>query len=489
MQLNCCGERLMGSGNFARGTAVTFTSGILTLLLGLGTSVILARILGPESRGIYGLTMLLPSLIVTFGNLGIAPATVYYVARGEFRRQEILGNNLLLSVGIGGIGVLAGLVVVLFFREAIFPGVALGYLLLALLLVPVQVFFSYVRHVLLGSQRIKEFNYVQIVRSALFLGFVALVLLGLRAGVTGAILAGLLAWLVADILVFQLARRVAGGIDPKPNKTYIKQATTYGIQVHLSSILGFLNYRVDMFLINGFLGPAAVGLYAVGVEIAERLWMISQAASTVLFPRVAAEDEEQRRKEFTPLVARTVLWITALGALVLVFLCRWIVLLLYSEAFLPTVGALQALLVGIVSLSVSRVLTIDISGRGRPILNAYRGVLTVLTNIALNLLWIPRHGIVGAAWASTTSYTVSFLMALFFYCRLSGNPWTKVILPQRGDWSLYWKMVASLGWWAWAKVEGGAVGNVCRAVKCALGGTARSAKSKGDRGSTEGSAR
>jgi O-antigen/teichoic acid export membrane protein len=45
-------------------------------------------------------------------------------------------------------------------------------------------------------------------------------------------------------------------------------------------------------------------------------------------------------------VARTVLWTTALVAIPLVLFSRWIVLLLYSEAFLPAVGALKALLVG-----------------------------------------------------------------------------------------------------------------------------------------------
>ena len=443
----------MGNGQFVRGTTVTFISGILSLLLGIGTSVILARVLGPEGRGIYALASLLPSLIITFGNLGIGPATVYYVARGEFRRQEILGNNVLLSVGIGGIGVLAGLIVVLFFREKVFPGVAPGYLLLALVLVPVQVFFSYVRYVLLGAQRIKEFNYVQIVQSVLFLGFVALALLGLKAGVNGAILAGLFAWLVVDALVFHLARRVAGGVNFKPNISYMKRATTYGIQAHLANILGFLNYRVDMFLVNGFLGPAAVGLYAVGVGLVEKLWMISQAASTVLFPRVAAETDEQRRKEFTPLVARTVLWTTALGALLLALFSRWIVLLLYSEAFLPTVSALQALLVGIVALSAGRVLSNDIAGRGFPGLNIYTGLAAVVTNVILNLFWIPRYGIVGAAWASTVSYTVLFLGVLFFYCRLSGNRWTSVVLPQRGDWMVYLKTGKAFFQWALTKVR------------------------------------
>ena len=162
---------------------------------------------------------------MTFGNLGIGLATVYYVARGEFRRQEILGNNILLSVGVGAVGVLAGLVVVLFFRETVFPGVSPGYLLLALVLVPVEVFFSYVRYVLLGAQRIKEFNYVQIARSALFLGLIALALLGLRAGVTGAYSPGCSpGWLLTP-WCFAWLRQLPGGLISTPNPLYIKRAT------------------------------------------------------------------------------------------------------------------------------------------------------------------------------------------------------------------------------------------------------------------------
>jgi len=447
------GQQMM-TGQFAKGTLMTLTVGVLSLVAGIATSIILARVLGPEGKGIYALATLLPSMIVTFGNLGIGPATVYYVARGEFRRQEILGNNLLLSLGVGAAGVLIGLALVLFFRENIFPGVAAAYLLLALALVPMGIFFSYVRYVLLGAQRIKEFNYVQITQSALFLGFIAVALLKLKAGVTGALVAGLLTWLLIDVLVFHWAKKTSGGIQVSPNTSYIKKAATYGIQAHLSNILGFLNYRVDMFLVNGFLGPAAVGLYSVGVGIVEKLWMISQASSTVLFPRVAAETDKQRRKDFTPLVARTVLWTTALGALALALFSRWIVLLLYSEAFLPAVGALQALLVGIVALSVGRVLSNDISGRGFPGLNIYIGIAAVATNVVFNILWIPRYGIAGAAWASTVSYTVSFLGALFFYCRISGNPWIKVVLPQTNDWVLYRRTAVGLGQWAQDRVRG-----------------------------------
>jgi O-antigen/teichoic acid export membrane protein len=434
-------------GQFARGTAITFAARVLSLIIGIATSIILARLLGPEGKGIYTLAALLPSLIVTLVNFGIGPATVYHVAQGRYPRREILGNNIVFALGIGVVGVFVGLVVAFFFQESIFPGVTQGYLLLALALIPVNLLFAYLQNILLGAQRFKEFNLITILHALLFLVFIVIALWILKAGIPGALLAAVLAWFLTNVVLLFCAWKVAGGISFKLNPVYLRKASVYGIQAHLGNILGFLNYRVDMFLVNGFLNPAAVGFYSIAVGLVEKLWMVSAAASTVLFPRVAAETDEQRRKEFTPLIARTILWITAFGALMLVFLSRWIIIVLYSRAFLPSISALQALLVGIIALSVGRVLANDIAGRGRPILNSYVGMLALVTNVTLNIVWIPRYGITGAAWASTVSYSVTLLARLFLYCRLSGNSWTKVLLPQPSDWALYRRTGLALGQW------------------------------------------
>lgn len=437
----------MSGGKFVRRTGITLVSGVICFLIALPISIILARVLGPEGKGIYTLASLLPTLIVTFGNLGIGPATVFYVARGDYKRKEILGNNIFLSFFIGAFGIVIGLIIATFYGESIFPNVPASYLHIALCLVPFELFFLYINNILLGAQQIEKYNYIQIIQNVISLVFFAVALLAFKAGVKGAIIAGLLTWVAIDVLLFLLIVKITEGIDIKPKKTYIKQATIYGIQAHIANILGFLNYRIDMFMVNIFLGPAAVGQYTIAVGLVEKLWMISYAASTVLFPRVAAETEEERKNEFTLLVARTVLWTTAFGVLILAVLGRWVIITLFSEAFLPAVNALRALLVGVVTLSVGRVLANDIAGRGFPRFNIYSGIVAVATNIILNMIWIPRYGISGAGWASTVSYTVSFVISLFFHCRLSGNRWTKVFLLQRQDLMLYLDICKRIGHW------------------------------------------
>jgi len=302
----------------------------------------------------------------------------------------------------------------------------------------------YSKYVLLGTQSIRRYNYVEIIQGVLFLALISLALLAFGAGVGGALACLALALATTGAVAFVWSRSAAGGVEFAFNRTYMRRAVKYGLQVHLANILGFLNYRIDMLFISAFLGPSAVGLYAVGVGLVEKIWLVSYAASTVLFPRVSAERDEEERNAFTPLVARTVLWATALGTIALVFLGRIIIQALYSDMYLPAVGALRALLIGTVTLSAGRVLSNDISGRGRPGLNIYIGLAAVASNVVLNWIWIPRFGISGAAWASTVSYSVSFLGAMVFYCRLSGNKWYKLVLPQRGDMAVYLRALKSL---------------------------------------------
>ena len=98
---------------------------------------------------------------------------------------------------------------------------------------------------------------------------------------------------------------------------------------------------------------------------------------------------------------------------------------------------LQILLIGTVAVSGGRVLGNDIAGRGRPMLNTYLNALTVVVNLCLDILWIPKFGIAGAAWATTVSYSVALIGSLLVYSKISGNSITKIIFIQKSDIVLY----------------------------------------------------
>jgi len=199
-----------------------------------------------------------------------------------------------------------------------------------------------------------------------------------------------------------------------------------------------------MFLINLFINPAMVGLYSVSAGLSEKLSLISAGTATVLFPMIASKADQSKIKDFTPLVLRSVLLLVGATAAVLALASPWLIITVYSDAFADSVCPFRILLFGTVALSGWSILESDFKGRGKPIWSTVTTAVSVVMNIGLNVLWIPKHGIIGAAYASSVSYTVALLIALIAYCRLSGNHLTDILVPRRSDLEMYRQLTLRL---------------------------------------------
>lgn len=430
--------------NFVKNVTITSASRFLQLIIGTIISIIIARSLGPENRGIYALVIMLPTLIITLFNLGIGKAITYYLSKKLYGKSVILFNNVFLSIIIGFFGTCIGIIIIIFFQQNILPNVPEGYLFFTLILIPLGFINTNIQYYYLGLNKIKAYNIIPIINSALSLVFLLILVKILKLGIIGCISGSILSLSIALIISLYYAKKITGKISFKINNDVCKKILKYGIQIQMGGIIAFLNYRIDMFLINIILGPAQVGFYTISVGLVEKLSIITHTVSALLFPKIAGEKDIQRKNNITPIITRNIFWIVSFIAIVLFFLCRWIILILYSEIYLSSVRPLQALLIGTIAISISSILWQDIAARGYPMLNNYIDLIVLAINIILNLLWIPKYGITGAAWASTFSYTFSLLCRLNFYCRLSNNLWKKVIFPQRDDWILYKKLFKNI---------------------------------------------
>jgi O-antigen/teichoic acid export membrane protein len=426
----------------ARNSSSVLLATIVAAVAVMGTAILTARLLGTTGRGqLYDAT-LLATLIVTLGSFGLGSAAAYHTARGERARSVVLGNSILLGLALGiaidgvgyGIIVLAGVTM---------HGVPASYLLLAMLVVPFALVLGNVQSVYLGAQRFREFNLITVGQAVLPLLIIGTALLALGGGVRAAIVATVLSTGLLTVMSLVGAIRTLG-ISWRLERGYIRAATSYGLRVQVANVLGFLGYRLDVFILNAYKSPAAVGLYAAAVAVAERLWMLSQAVSSALFPRIAEEKDENVRRSITPLLARNTLWLTATAGAVLYLLSGPVVSILYTSKFASAAGAMRALLPGIVVFSAARVLGNDIAARGRPIINSYIAGMSVAANLGINLVLIPRYGITGAAWASSVSYSALFLATVAVYCRIARTSVRSVLIPSRADAVAYYRLARRL---------------------------------------------
>ncbi|MEW5825450.1 MAG: oligosaccharide flippase family protein [Candidatus Bipolaricaulota bacterium] len=428
-----------------RNTGMTLLARFILLLLGIASSAILARGLGPEGRGIYTLALLIPTMAVTFAQLGVATSTTYHVAKRTHTVGQVLSSNMLLALLLGAGGGVGAALVVAFFRDAVVPGVPFRLLAVGLLLIPLELVLAYTESILQGLEEFVRYNAVQLLRPLLFIGALLAVFAWLPATPEPVIWLTLLVLVLTDAVVLGFVLKETKGWVWHPSRAYIRASLSFGARSHLGGIMTFLYLRVDMLLLNGMAGAAAVGYYAVAVSIVEKLAMLSQAVGVVLLPRAAADGRLPLRESLTPVLFRAVLTVTALAGVLLWYLARSLVLTLYGSDFADTIQPLQYLLPGIVALAGARVLGNEILGRGHPLVNTVSSGIALAINVAFNLLWIPLWGASGAALASSLAYISVLLFRVLAVGRLTGTSPLFLFQFSSADVALYRTAVTYFG--------------------------------------------
>jgi len=430
--------------SFTKDTIFTLISNLLVFALSLATSIIIARSLGPEGKGIYSIAILLPATLFALMNMGIGPSLVYHIGQKRKEASALIGNSCIIELLIGMGAILLGFIIILNFKDLFLKGVASSYLISALFIVFPLLIFNYIRYIFLGLQKIKIYNILNILRFILFLGLILFIYMILKFDILQAIIANIASYILLIIVGFIIIKKYFNNIKFRLVKSTTNRIMNYGLKAHLANIPTFLNYRINMFIINAILNPASVGLYSVAIALGERIWVLSQAASTILFPRVSSEKNKKMLKEFTPKVSRNVFFFSILITAILFITSKWLIIFLYSQKFIPSIMPLKILMPGIIALSIGRVLANDIAGRGKPLLNSYLSFSGLIINISLNLIFIPKYKINGAALALTITYCFIFLGTLIIYLKISGNSLVKVIFLQKSDIAIYKKFLLKL---------------------------------------------
>lgn len=400
---------------FAANVTTTFGAQLLSLLLATLNAAIVARLLGTSGKGILALAVLVPNVLALFLSGGISVANVYYTGQKRFDLPTLSANATAFALMASVLGsAIAALLYATGLLAKLLPGVPLGLLALSMLGLPFSLLNSYFTSLLQGRQLISRINLVSLLQRASTVALSLLLVAVLRWGLTGAVLAVLVANAVSVAALAAMLHRLGARFWPRWNPLVMKTMLKFGLRGYVANVLQFFNYRLDLFLVNYFLGPSSTGIYTVAVAMAEMLWYLPNAVGFVIFPK-AANTAAAAMNRFTPRVFRLTLALTAAGAAALALIGRPFIEIVYSSAFADAYGPMLALLPGVVLLGGGKVLTNEVAGRGYPQYNSIASGASLVATVALDLLLIPRLGVLGAAVASSVAYTATFSLALVFY--------------------------------------------------------------------------
>lgn len=397
--------------DFVHKVAETFVTRIALILIGLATSVLIARMLGPEGRGLQATIAAITALGIQFGNLGLHSSNTYYVSREPKLLPLLIGNSLFVSLGIAG-----PLSLVAYGVFSAYPSlVPLDGILLALALagIPLGLGYLLLQNLLLGTHRIRSYNKIELISRVFMVAMLFVLLLTSRVSVEAvAVLGVLVSVFAASWALFALRR----GLETKISLSLamVKSHLGYGFKAYVAALFAYTVLRADVLMCSYILGDTATGHYSIAVSMADLVYMLPVVAGTIAFPRFTAESDPVRRWEKARGVVKWIAVIMLVIAAVSAIFAKPAVLLLYGKAYEPAVVAFLWLLPGLVLLGVNTILMNYFAAEGMPPIAIWSPAVASAVNIALNVALLPRMGIVGASVASSIAYILMLFMSISY---------------------------------------------------------------------------
>lgn len=171
---------------------------------------------------------------------------------------------------------------------------------------------------------------------------------------------------------------------------------------------GFIYYKIDIVLLGLLSTREQVGFYTASYRIIEASFMIPIILTNTLYPRLSfawVNDFEGFSRTLKRSVISLVL-ISLLAVVCVVFLSRTIVAVLFGSEFLPSAGILGLLVIALIMVYPGYLLTQSLVILGKQRGYLYVAVSAAALNILLNLFFIPLWQAKGAAAATIVTEAV-----------------------------------------------------------------------------------
>ena len=119
-------------------------------------------------------------------------------------------------------------------------------------------------------------------------------------------------------------------------------------------------------------------------------------------------------------------------------------LLAFGADYAGSTAPFLWLIPGIVLGSMSRIISNYFSGIGRPEINTYVAVFLTILNICLNIFLVPKYGVVGAAIATTVTYSMNMMVKTVIFSWMNNMSWTTFVIIKISDFDIYKGYIAKI---------------------------------------------
>jgi O-antigen/teichoic acid export membrane protein len=396
----------------SKGILYYLLSRAVFLLGAYAIHIYIARFLGPEQYGVFGICLSIITICYVFLGNGVkqivAKSTAKYRDNAKYFLKVGAAIQLVISFSLGLLLVAFSRNIAQIFREPELPKLLL---ISGAIIISHSLFFVYTG-VLNGLKRFGAENAVDGVH-----GFVraaaAILLVYFGYEIAGALLGLLIGSVLAVILAFLLTLNLSVQVHSSIRmKDIFKGAIP--IMIIFGSLIAMMN--IDLLAVKYFIKDGQyTGYYTSATAISRIVFWIIVAYSGILLPYVSVSfhknDLAEAKRKVSQILRYTFLSITP-GVLLVSFWANDVVRVIYGENYQAAGDALRILVWGLFGLGFLSIISVIMIGIDQERKMSFYGLGGIFLAFVLNVLLVPRFGLVGAA--ISTSVSALFLSVLSF---------------------------------------------------------------------------
>ena len=405
-------HRRTTSGRITANVAIQGGGRIVLLVLGVTTSTLLGRNLGPDGYGHFAYALAFGGALVPLVWFGLDQAVVRDIGARPTMAPHLLGSTFAVKMCLAGAATLGGLAVLPFLATSRDQALAMAFALIVLLNTALGTPGLIFTATLAGGWR----TLTELLTAALFLGAVALLTSGTPPIWQVVLASGLAGTVGAAVLAALALRRTHVELSWSPSawRVLLRRGAPFGF----AGFLHQLYYRADVFLLGLLLDPHAVGLYVVAYALYDQTIPFFSYFSMSLLPVISSDPHSPSARSVIKQGLLLAIGAAACAALAFFLAGPSMLGLLYGADYAEAGRVLGVLGVVLAPSFGGSVLSYALLAIGREGSIWRLTGAALVVNVAANLILIPRLGWIGSAWAMLTSETV--LTGLLFLTLLLG---------------------------------------------------------------------
>ena len=384
---------------------------VLGKVISIFTIPIYTRLFNEAQFGVMDTISISISMVSIFINLGIDMAIqrYYFLYEKNQNKRDVISTPFYYLLFWGalvvlGLCLLSDDLSLLLFKSSIYSKI--------IRLATISSFLNMVLNFCLNILRLyfnpARYTFISTLKNLGSAIFSLVFIMVFKMGITGFFLGSLA---IELLLLFPAIGSIKGDLILHFDLKLLKSMLRYGIPFVPASLAYWIFNFSDRIMISRLVNLNEVGLYGIANRFVSILSFFIAAFSKAWVPR-AFNRYKESPDSFNAYINTTQLYITTFFCILSLYLSvfsKELLTILVAQQFVKSYKAIQILAIGMVAhaLSYSGAIGIYISKDTRFI--SFYSWVSAITNIVLNLLFIPYLGMIGAAITTTISYFVLFI--------------------------------------------------------------------------------